>query len=386
MADARRLRVLHLAKFYPPERGGMERVLQQVCEATEDDVENVVLAAHTASGTVRERVGRIAVIRAGRLLQCGSVAVCPSFPVWLRRTSADLVVVHEPNALALVAHWLVASKAPLVVWFHADLVRPSWKYDRLYKPFLTRALNQARAVVVSSPQLGESATGLREFRHKCAVVPFGVDADAFDVRAPAPAWLREFHAAHAGRLALMVGRMVPYKGVGVALRALVGTDLRLVIVGTGPELVAAQAEVRALGLADRVHFAGSLSDDDLRACYQVCDFLVMPSVSRQETFGVVQLEAMAAGTPVINTALPTGVPWVSRHDETGLTVPPGDVEALRSAMVCLASRPDLREAFGAAARERVRREFTLDQVRDRLVAVYRGASTGHAWVAEASPA
>ena len=115
-----------------------------------------------------------------------------------------------------------------------------------------------------------------------------------------------------------------------------------------------------------VHFLGSLSDADLRAALQECDFLVLPSVANSEAFGLVQLEAMVYGKPVINTALPTGVPHVSLDGETGLTVPPESETALAKAMQTLVSDADLRSRYGAAAKKRVETVFAEDVVMQQV--------------------
>jgi rhamnosyl/mannosyltransferase len=366
-----KIRVLHLAKYYPPARGGMERMLQLLCESTQDDVDNHVLAANTSARTVDEYVGRVRVTRAACIALVGSVPVCPSFPIWMRRSHADLTVLHEPNAPALVAECVAPVPGPLVIWYHADLVRPGWIYRPVYRPLLQRVLRKAASVIVSSPRLAASAEALRDVRHKCAVVPFGIDAASRDRPAPMPDWLREFKASRRAPMALTVGRMVPYKGIDVLLRALVGTDVSAVIVGSGPQLDGYRRLSSALGIADRVLFAGNVSDEELTAAYQGCDMFVLPSVTRQEAFGVVQLEAMACAKPVISTDLPTGVPWVNQHRRTGVIVPPRDVFALRHALVELGHNHDLRERLGREARRRAVNEFRLDVMKERIVSIYR---------------
>jgi rhamnosyl/mannosyltransferase len=100
---------------------------------------------------------------------------------------------------------------------------------------------------------------------------------------------------------------------------------------------------------------------------------VLPSIARSEAFGIVQLEAMAAGKPVVNTALDSGVPYVSVHEKTGLTVPPGSAEAIANALNTLLASEWLRGQYGAAARQRVYEEFTVSQMGARTFDVYRHA-------------
>ena len=154
------------------------------------------------------------------------------------------------------------------------------------------------------------------------------------------------------------------------LRAFARTEgCALFLAGEGVLEPQLRQEAQELGVADRVFFLGRLSDSDLRAAFRDCDLFVLPSVANSEAFGIVQLEAMVYGKPVINTALPTGVPLVSLDGETGLTVPPGDENALADAIRTLAEDDDRREAYGAAAQRRVLEEFELHSMIDRVYRV-----------------
>ncbi|HEY3886634.1 MAG TPA: glycosyltransferase, partial [Vicinamibacterales bacterium] len=129
-----------------------------------------------------------------------------------------------------------------------------------------------------------------------------------------------------------------------------------------------------LGLETRVTFTGDVGPDRLRALMHAAAALVLPSTSRAEAFGYVQLEAMAAGKPVIATDVPSGVSWVTQDGRTGVIVPAGDVNRLRGAIVDLLGDADRARRLGAAGRQRVENEFTMEKLRERLRALY--AETG----------
>jgi rhamnosyl/mannosyltransferase len=294
--------------------------------------------------------------------------VCPTFPLALARAERDLTVIHEPNPLALVSDWMARQQAPLVLWFHSEVLRPRWKYRLLYRPFLQRVLNRAARIVVSSPNLAAHAEELAQHQAKCVVIPFGIEPRRFastnDVERRAAA-LRQRHGSRP--IALFVGRLVPYKGVNVLIEAVRDLDVTAVIVGTGPLRGALEAQASG---NDRIVFAGDVDEETLVAWYHACDVFVLPSVTRAEAFGMVQLEAMAAGRPVISTRLESGVPWVNRDGETGFVVKPGDPAALRDAIDRLVRDSSLRAAMGAAGARRVAAEFTVERMAERTVALY----------------
>ena len=124
-------------------------------------------------------------------------------------------------------------------------------------------------------------------------------------------------------------------------------------------------------MADKVCLLGGLSDDEITAHYHACDVFVLPSVANTEGFGLVQLEAMACGKPVVNTNLPTGVPYVSVDGETGITVPPGDSLAIAAAVNRLLGDPDLRRRLGENGRRRVENGFTRQRMVEKVLDLYR---------------
>ena len=128
--------------------------------------------------------------------------------------------------------------------------------------------------------------------------------------------------------------------------------------------------VKKLGVEKFVHFFGNTDHETLKAAYNACDIFVLPSNYRSEAFGIVQLEAFAAGKPVISCDLPSGVPYVNHDGKTGIIVPPNNPAALAAAIKKLLSDDDLRERLGRQARERVEKEFTASQMAVKTLAIY----------------
>jgi glycosyltransferase involved in cell wall biosynthesis len=369
------MKVLHVGKYYPPIPGGMERVLQLLCEGERRQVDSRVLVAGTGRTTVHEVRNGVPVTRAGSLAMIGSVGLSAALPVELLGTPRDITVLHEPNPVALVSDCVTLGRGPLVVYFHSEVVRAEWKYTLLYRPFLRRVLDRAARIIVASPSMAEGAEQLATYRNKCVVIPYGIDpaplAATPAVRARAASLRGELGAP----LVLFTGRLVPYKGVDVLLRSMSSVDARLVVAGDGPLRGALEAQARAT-CGGRVTFAGTVGDEELTALYHACDVFVLPSVTRAEAFGLVQIEAMACGKPVVSTSVPSGVPWVNQHQVTGLVVPPGDADALAGALRRLLADPSLRARLGEGGRGRVACEFTAVKMAERTVALYRAVLGG----------
>ncbi len=364
------MRVLHVGKFYPPVRGGMETVLQLLCEREQESLESRVLVANTRPVTVQEECRGVRVVRVASFGIVRSVAICPTFPMWLGRFPSDVIVIHEPNTLGLICHFLARPSGRLVVWLHSEVIRQRWLY-MLHRPFLRRALGRADRVIVATQPLLDHARELQDLKSKCALIPYGIDTRRLTCTPAVARRAESLRSRYGVPVILFVGRRVGYKGLDILLQALSGLDATAVLVGTGPRLPFLKNLAAELGIRQRAVFPGEVDDDEIVALYHACDLFVLPSVSRNEAFGVVQLEAMACGKPVVSTDLPSGVPWVNRHGETGLVVPPGDAEALRGALARLLADPELRNEMGKRGQERIAAEFTPDRMASRTMALYR---------------
>jgi len=360
------MHVVQLGKYYPPQRGGIETVVEGLARGlVRRGHEVTVVVSNDCPRDADERIDGVRVIRVARRALIASQPINPGLTRALSELSFDVLHVHTPNPLGALAALVASRGRPLVVSHHSDIVEQ--KLLGLPGRLAHAALYaRASAIVAATPLHVRYSAMLRRFEERCRVIPFSLPERPNGSPAPPilpSGWLER-------PLALFVGRLVHYKGLQVLLDALAKCpSLRLAVVGSGPLRAQLVQKARDLGIEQRVAFVGNVSDQALQALYSACRFLVLPSILESEAFGLVQLEAMAAGRPVISTNLRSGVPYVNQHGRTGLLVPPGDAAALAAAMLRLCEDDALCARLGRAARLRVA-EFGEESVLDRWVELY----------------
>lgn len=373
----RKLRILQVNKLYYPFTGGVERVVQQVAEGLADRTDMKVLVCNETGTDVEENINGVEVRRSRSFYMLGNMPLSFRFIRDFKRMSkeADVIHFHMPFPVGDLAELLSGYQGKVVVWWHSDVVRQK-KMMLLYKPVMKLFLKRADVIIVATQGHIDGSAYLKHYADKCVVIPYGVDpaiaakADQWAKRQKSPAGDKEDGAIPVRFL--FVGRLVYYKGCKVLLEAFRQVrNAELVMVGSGPM----EEELRELAarseMEDRVHFLGNISDEKLEEAFAGCDVFVLPSIVRSEAFGLVQIEAMAYQKPVINTNLPSGVPYVSIHGQTGLTVEPEDAQSLADAMNWMAEHPEERREMGRRARERVKQEYRMDVMLERVLAVYR---------------
>ncbi len=356
------MRILELGKFYPPERGGMETLLKIWAEgfaAEGDEVQCVV--SNRQFKTVVETLSGVKIKRQASAGIALSTSLCPTYPFAARRWRPDLIHAHAPNPLADLAILAAARDIPVVISWHSDVIRQKLAM-RLYGPLQRAVLKRASVVVVATENHHKFSSALQGYSEKVQVIPFGLDLSRFAAspsnQSAAAQWRSR---AEADFIFLNLGRLVGYKGQRYAIEALVRVPkAELWIAGTGP--LGEQLKVIALefGVSGRVRFLGDISDDELPGLLHACDAFVFPSISPNEAFGLVLVEAMACGKPIIACDLESGVPCVCRDGVNGLIVPPEDPMALAGAMNSLVNSVTLRATLSNNGLFLAKTDFSKD--------------------------
>ena len=386
-ADAR-LRIVHLTATFPPYYAGTGNVcFHNARELARRGHDVTVITAARGSATRAERRDGITILRLRPIARVGNAPLLPGLLLALR--GYDLIHLHYPFILGAEVARVAALlfRTPLVVTFHNDLIGQGIRaplfstYQRVSALLTINAA--ARLCVVSRDHYRESRlrTAVPGSGPGIVALPNGVDSALF---APQPAeeiamCKSAYGIAADAPLVLFVAaldRAHHFKGLDVLLRAMVSLQprSRLLVVGSGDMRDAYERQAADLGLAGRVIFAGAIPHDELPVVFASADVTVLPS-SPPESFGMVLIESMACGTPVIASDIP-GVRTLVDEGIDGYLVPCGHSEALASAIgAVLDVPPQDRIALGRAGREKVRAHYDWSAIGQQLEAIYRELGT-----------
>jgi len=362
----------------------MEHFLADLVRAQSRQGDEVLVVVHEhrpGRWSTPERSEGFQLVRLPTVGQLLYTPLAPTAPLTLwrlvRRFKPQIIHLHLPNPTAF---WflILARDRPLVLHWHADVVpsrleaRINLAY-RLYRPFERALLRRARRIIATSTPYLATSRPLQPFQAKARVIPLGLDPAR--LYQPHPAEAEALRRQLGAPLVLTVGRLTYYKGFSYLIEAMThlpGARLRLI--GRGKLKKFLHQKIKTLKLQDRVELLPGLGDRELHLHLAACEVFCLPSLERTEAFGLVLLEALAFGRPLVTTAVEgSGMNWINRHGETGLVVPPGDSLALARALGQLLEDEGLRRRLGRGARARFGQEFHIAQVARRIAALYQEA-------------
>ena len=363
------MNILQVYKDYYPVLGGMENHLRILSEGLAHRGHRVtVLVSNTYPKTMIERINGVTVIKSSQWTRKASTPLSPPMLPLSWRVPTDIIHLHHPYPPGDLVYWMRRPRPKLVITYQSDIVRQK-RLLQLYRPLLLRTLNAADHIIANSPQYIQTSEYLRPHAAKSSAIPLSVDAERFAT--PNQAHVAHIKERYGSPLILFVGRFRHYKGLHYLLEAMPQIpNAQLLLVGIGPEEARLRQMAQDLKIANRVHWAGEIHDDQLPDYYAAADVFVLPAHLRAEAFGIVQLEALAAGLPIVSTELGTGTSFVNQHEQTGFVVPPADAAALANAITRLLENPQLRAEFGANGIKRARTEFSESRMLDQIEAVY----------------
>jgi glycosyltransferase involved in cell wall biosynthesis len=370
------MRVLHFGKYWRQD-GGIETHVKTLCRGlTGLGVEVVNLVSSLDKTSSDFITDGYRVVEAPSLGIHFSTSISPAMVGAARRLHQekpfDLVHLHFPDPMSHLAAMFLPRSIPRVISWHSDIVKQK-QLLKLYRPWQYRQVIQSAAIIVPTAAHFSGSTQIPASyplakRH---IIPYGLDYSPTVDENILAGMAHALRLRAQGRFVVFaLGRHVGYKGFDVLLEAMQHTEAYLVLGGDGPLRDSLLVQAQQLGVIDRVWFSGRLSAADMAACYQACDVFCLPSVTPNEAFGLVQLEAMACGKPVICTQLNNGVNAVNPHGITGITVPVQDPIALGQAIETLRLDSALRHRLGQQAQQHALTTYAMQTMCQRHKSLY----------------
>ncbi len=377
------MKIIQAAKFYFPRVGGMETAVINLSEGLihypNVSVQVIACQPSISFQSKRDNINGVDVIYKPLLGHIASLPISPTYISTLKKMKGDILHLHAPFPLTEFA-FLLNPKIrknfkKVVLWWQSDIVKQAIMLP-LYILLLHRLLKKVDKIILNNPTMLTNSYIIPHYKEKCVVIPIGIKQDILIKNRTDQQAINTLRKRYGNKLVLFVGRIVYYKGIEYLIRAMKEVqDASLVIVGSGPLEEQVDEHIRKLKLEHRVFRISNVSNEELYAYYNACDLFVLPSIEKSEAYGIVQLEAMACGKPVICTELNTGTSFINKNGVTGYVVPPRDSKSLEIAIRTLLDNCKLREEMGKNGQERVQQEFTADKMVERVYNLYKNLLT-----------
>ena len=367
------MNILQLGKFYPI-RGGVEKVMFDLTDnLSQRGIHCDMLCANFGPGSDNNEVvfnshGRIIVLPTR--FQFSGTMICPKMISWLKKhcNDYDIIHVHHPDPMACLALRLSGFKGKVILHWHSDILKKK-AILALYKPLQSWLIKRAAKIVGTTPVYVAQSKALAKVQDKVTYVPIGIDPVEFNQKEA-----EEYKKQYAEKkLVFSLGRLVPYKGFTYLIKSarFLPDHYKILIGGTGPLKEQLQAEIEEQGLQNKISLIGFVPDELLPTLYGASDIFVMSSIMKTEAFGIVQIEAMSCGKPVVATKIPeSGVSWVNAHGESGLNVDPGNPEALAKAITDICEDQETYHKFSVGAKNRFFATFVSSKMINKIIAIY----------------
>ncbi|MGC8912463.1 MAG: glycosyltransferase [Thermoplasmata archaeon] len=374
------MKILQVTPYFHPHVGGVESHVYALSTGLSKlgHKVTVLTANHTNTLPEKEIIENIEVVRVPTHGNLFNTPINPSIFFTIKNLDFDIAHLHFPPPLTsfFASLRLVKMKKPYVLSYHCD-VELAVPFGNLIVEIYRNTMGKytvfhASKIIVHTRTY--QATSRTVWNIEPEVIPSAVDTQRFNPEKFSQAIREKFRHK---KLVLFVGRLVYQKGVRFLIEAALRLpkDTGILIVGEGPERERLERFVKIKNLDTRVHFLGKVSPHELPYYFASCDVFVLPSVSRLEAFGLVIVEAMASGKPVVVSDIP-GVNEVIEDGKEGLLCRPMMEEDLAEKIMKILNDPEYAKKLGENGRKKVLEKYEWKKVAAQVYGVYEKALVG----------
>lgn len=367
------MKILHVGKWYPW-TGGIETVRDDIAYSISEqgiDCDMLCEAPMGSESKVFTINNHCKVITEKTSFKLIRVPISLGFITKLRKIAAqyDIIHIHQPDPIAIVALWFSGFKGKVVTHWHCDISEYSFLL-KLYRPIQDWILKRADKIVVTTQITADQSTYLKKYKDKFVVIPIGINLPC-----SYPTLAEEVSKKYDGKkIIFAMGRMAKYKGFNYLVDAAKNLPKESIVLigGKGPLYEELKQQISVSQLDKKVKLLGFLSVEEVSAYYDACSVFCMPSIDKGEAFGIVQIEAMAHSKPVVTTNIAgSGVPWVNKHGYSGLNVEVKNADALSAAINQLLLNDEMRKEMGINAKKRFDTLFAKNVMVSKTLELYK---------------
>lgn len=367
------MKILHIGKYYPPYFGGIEKVNFDLVESLNENGYQTDQLCFNHQSILTSENREYNIFRVSVLNTAFSSPV--SFSIFRKiqeiYKNYDIIHIHVPNPIGAIALQSVPFQGKIVVHWHSDIIKQKI-LKKIYKPFQNKLLKRADYVIVTSPNYLEGSTDLRQFHNKCSVIPIGVSNDEFISNESFRNVLIDRY--NNKKVIFSIGRLIYYKGFEYLIEAAkyLPDDCIVLIGGTGVLNEKLKHKIEVNHLHDKVKLLGNIPFEELGEYYNRADIYCLPSTERSEAFGVVLIEAMSFGCPIVSTnIIGSGVSWVNQNNITGLVVEPKNAKQLAEAINRIVNNKELKLIYSKNSFKRYLKFFNKDKMVIETIKLYK---------------
>lgn len=365
------LKILQLGKFYPI-KGGVEKVAYDLMLGVSSRGIrcDMSCAASQGEGGIRVINDHASLITTKSLTKLASTMISPNMIFALKKfcDRYDIIHVHHPDPMACVALFLSGYKGRVILHWHSDIIKQRILL-KFYKPLQNWLIKRADIIIGTTPTYLEESPFLKNYKDKLRCIPIGIDPVNVDEYSS-----RQLRKKYGNKkIVFSLGRLVEYKGYEYLIESAkyLPNDYIVLIGGTGPLKESLEEKIRVNNLSSKVEMIGRIEESDLSKYYASCDVFCLPSIYKTEAFGIVQIEAMSCGKPIVATSIPhSGVSWVNKNNISGINVVPRSSKELADAIIKITSDSSVYNKYSIGARERFNALFRKEKMIESCLDIY----------------
>lgn len=359
------MKILQLGKFYPIQ-GGVEKVMFDLMSGLSKQYPDIICDMMCVAANpqpFQQAINKNATLFCAKLNK-KLFSTMLSYDIVRKLKSVasdyDIIHIHHPDPMVALALKLSGYKGKVILHWHSDILKQKTLL-KLYRPIQNWLINRADLIIGTSPKYLNESPHLKCFNKKKIAVPIGIEPVKYNQDK-----VERLKKQYIGKkIIFSLGRLVGYKGFEYLIESAkyLNNNYIILIGGSGPLKNTLQSIINTNDLTDKVILLGRVSDEELPTYYGLCDIFVLSSIWKTEAFGIVQIEAMSCGKPVVATHIPeSGVDWVNKDGYSGINVDTENPKQLADAIIKITSDSDKYLEFSANARKRFDTYFRLEQM------------------------